>query len=98
MQFQIRINTFGIKNNQSLSPRVPRFPPGFKSLRNQANDDHYESTDNSSTDKDDTSRTDQDDYIDNLKSMENKNDDGKYKQYNLQHQNGNESVINKTKE
>ena len=30
--------------------------------------------------------------------MKNTNDDDKYKEYNLQHQHGNETVINKTKE
>ena len=36
--------------------------------------------------------------IENVKSMRNTNDDEEYKEENLQHQDGNESVINKTKE
>ena len=43
------------------------------------------------------SRANQDDYIENVKSMKNTNDDYKYKEDNLQHQHGNETVINKTK-
>ena len=91
-------NNLGIEKDQSLPPHIHKFPPGFKSLRNEADDDHHESTDTSRTDKDDTSRTDQDDYIENLKFMKNKNDDDKYKEENSKHQHGNESVISKNKE
>ena len=41
--------------------------------------------------------TDQDDSMENLKSTKNKNDDDEYKEENSQHQNVNETVINKTK-
>ena len=91
-------NTLGIQRDQCLPPHLPPFPPGFKSLRNEENYDYNETKDTSSTDKDDTSRTNQDDSIENLKSMKNTNDDEKYKEENSQHQDGNESVINKTKE
>ena len=50
-------NTLGLEKDQSLPPHVPPIPPGFKSLRNQANYDSPESTDNSRTYKDDMSRT-----------------------------------------
>ena len=48
-------NTLGIQKYQCLSPHVPPFPPGFKLLRNEANDDNPETIYTSSTDKDDTS-------------------------------------------
>ena len=79
-----------IKKHQSLLPHLPKFPPGFKSLRNESNDYRHESTD--------TSRTDKDDSMENIKAMNNKNSDGKYKEDNSQHQHYNGSVINKTKE
>ena len=44
------------------------------------------------------SRTNQDDSLKNVKSMKNKNYDDKYKENNSQHQYGNASVFNKTKE
>ena len=91
-------NNLGIEKDQSLPPHIHKFPPGFKSLRNEADDDHHESTDTSRTDKDDTSSTDKDESLENLKSTNNKNSYDKYKEKNLQHQHGNESVINKTKE
>ena len=68
-------NTSGIKKDQSLPPHVPTFPPRLKSLGNEADDDHHESIYTSRTDKDDTSHTDQDDSIENIISMKNKNDD-----------------------
>ena len=56
-------NTLGIQKYQSLPPHVTPFPPGFKSLRNEANDDNPETTDTSRTDKDDMSRTNRYDSI-----------------------------------
>ena len=53
-------NTLGIKKYQCLPPHAPLFPPGFISLRNEANDDNPETKDTSHTDKYDTSLTDQD--------------------------------------
>ena len=47
-------NTLGIQKYQCLPPHVTPFPPGFKSLRNKANYDNYESTDTLRTDKYDT--------------------------------------------
>ena len=44
------------------------------------------------------SRTNRDDSIKNMKSMKNTNYYDKYKEDNSQNQDGNESVINKTKE
>ena len=75
IQFQIKIKILqGSKIYKSLPLHVPKFPPGFKSLRNEAYDDHHEYTDTSRTYKDDTLRTDQDDSIENIKSTKNKND------------------------
>ena len=82
-------NNLGIEKYQSLPPHLPKFFPGYKSLRNEADDDHHEFTDTSRTDKDDTSRTDKDDSIENLKSMNKKDNDDEYKEDNLQHQNNN---------
>ena len=65
-------NNLGIEKYQSLPPHLPKFPPGFKSLRNEADDDNPESTDTSFTDRDDTSRTDTDDSIYNIKSRRKK--------------------------
>ena len=47
-------NTLGIKKDQSLPPHVPKFRPVCKSLRNEADDNHPESTYTSRTDKYDT--------------------------------------------
>ena len=91
-------NHLGIQKDKWLPPHFSPFPPGFKSLRNEANDDDTETTDTSCTDKDDTPCTNWDDYIENVKAMKNTNDDDEYKQDNSQHQDGNESVTNKTKE
>ena len=66
----------------------------MKSLRNKENDDNPETTDTSHTDKEDTSYTNQDDYIENVEDMKNTNDADKYKEDNLQHQDGNKSVEN----
>ena len=38
-------NTLGIQETQILPPHVNQFPPGYKSLRNEANDDNPENTD-----------------------------------------------------
>ena len=88
----------GVQKYQCLPPHVPLFPPGSKSLINEANNDNHETTDTSRTDKDDTSITNRDDSMENVKSMKNTNDDDEYKEENSQHQDGNESLINTTKE
>ena len=90
-------NNLGIQKDQFLPPHVPPFTPGFKSLRNEANDDNTETKDTSRTDKDDTSRTNQDNSIENMKATKNTNDDDEYKEENYQYQDSNETVINKTK-
>ena len=71
-------NTLFIEK-KSLPPHSPKFPPGFKSLKNKAADDHHESIYTSRTDKYDTSRTDKDESIENLKSTNNQNSDDEYK-------------------
>ena len=43
------------------------------------------------------SHTNRDDSIENVKAMKKKMDDDEYKEDNLQHQDGNKSVINTTK-
>ena len=84
------INMYGTKTFQILTPQLAKIRPGFKVLINEAEDGHNDYTD--------TSRTDKEDYVDNLKSIKDKNIDDKYKDDNLQHHNSNESVINKNKE
>ena len=66
-----------IEKDQSIPPHLPKFPPVFKSLRNEAADDHHKYTYTSHTDKDDSSRTDKYESMENLKSMKNKNSDEK---------------------
>ena len=66
-------NSLLIEKDQSIPPHLPNCPPGFKYSRNEAADDHQESTDTLRTDKDDWSRTDKDEYIENIKAMKNKN-------------------------
>ena len=66
-------------------------------MRNEANYDNLEITDTSRTAKDVTSRTNQDDSIENVKATKNKNDDDEYKEGNYQHKEGNENVIYKNK-
>ena len=70
-------NNLGIEKYRGLPPHVPKFPLGFKSLRNEADDDHHESTYTSRMYKDYTSHTDLYDYIENIEAMKNKNDDDK---------------------
>ena len=50
-------NTLVIPKYQCFPPHVPPFPPGLKSLINEANDYNPETTDTSLTGKDNTSRT-----------------------------------------
>ena len=56
-------NTLGIQKYQCLLSHAPSLSSGFKSLRNKANDDNTKTTDNSCTDKDDTSHTNRYDSI-----------------------------------
>ena len=79
------INIFSTKKYQSLPPQLAKFPPGFKSLINQAEDDCNDSTD--------TSRTDKEDFANKLKAINNKYIDDKYKDNNSQDRTSNESVI-----
>ena len=58
------INTLGTEKGQSLPPQLPRFRPGYKSLRNKADDNRHDSTDNSLNDKEDS--------VDNIKATNNK--------------------------
>ena len=71
------IHTLGTGKDQSLPPHLPKFFHGYKSLRNESDDDRHDSTD--------TPRTDKEGYIYNIKAMNNKNSDGKYKEEHLQH-------------
>ena len=84
------IRTLGIKKDQILPPQLPKFSPGYKSFRNEADDGRHDSTD--------TARTDKEDSKNNINAMNNKNSDDKYKEGNLQYKHGTESVIIKTKE
>ena len=84
------INMLGAVKDQSLPPQLSKFCPRYKSLRIEAYDDRNDSTD--------TSRTYKEDYVENLKYMNNKNSDDEYKEGKSQHQHINESFIDKTKE
>ena len=55
------INTLGIEKDLSLPPHLRKFHPGYKSLINEADDACNVSTDTSCTDKDDS--------IKNIKAM-----------------------------
>ena len=68
-------NTLGLQKYQCLLRKVPPFPPRFKSLKNEANDDDHETTDTSHTYRDDTSCTKRDDSIENIKATKTTNDD-----------------------
>ena len=59
----------GIQKYQCFPSHVPLFSSGFKSLRNKANYGNHETTDTSRTDIDDTLHTNQDDSIENVKTM-----------------------------
>ena len=83
-------NMLGKEIDYSLSPQLANFRPGPKSLLNEAENGRQYSTDMSHTDKLYSA--------DNIREINNKNIDGKYKEDNLQHHDSNESVINKTKE
>ena len=82
-------NNLGLQKDKLLPSHVPPFYSGIKSLRNKTNDDNPETADNPLTDKDDTSQTNQDDYIENLKATKKTSDDDEYREDNLQHQDGN---------
>ena len=82
------------QKDQCLTSDVPPFLPRIKSLRNEENDDNPKTTNNSNTEKDDTSHTDRDNSIANVKEMKNNNDDDKYKEDTLKHQDGKKSVDN----
>ena len=82
----------GIQKYQFLPSHVPPFSSGFKSFRNETNDDNLETIDSSRSDKDYKSCTNQYDYIYNVKATKKEYDD-KYKEENPQYQYGNENVI-----
>ena len=83
------INMLGTKIYQSLPPQLAKFRSGYKSSINEAEDGRNDSTD--------TSRTDKEYSVNNLKTMNNKDIDDKYKDGNSQDHNNNESFILKTK-
>ena len=68
-------STLGLQKYQCLPPHIPPFPPWFKLLIKEANDDNPKTTDTSITDKYDTSRTNQDYAIENVQAIKNTNDD-----------------------
>ena len=84
------INILGTEKYQIIPPQLAKYPSGYKSLINEAEDDCNDSIY--------TSRTDKEDSVNNLKAIYNKDIDEKYKDYNSQDHNSNEIVINKTKE
>ena len=82
-------NNLGLQKYQWIPSHITPFSSGIKSLRNEENYDNPETTNTSSTDKYDTSHTNRDDYIENVKDMKIKNDDDEYKEDTSQHQDGN---------
>ena len=79
------INILGTKKYQSLPLQLSKYFPGYKSLINEAEDGRNDSTD--------TSRTEKEDSLKNLKAINNKNIDDEYKYDSSQNHNINESVI-----
>ena len=63
------INKLGTEIYQILPPKLYKYCPGYKKLINEEEDYRNDSTD--------TSYTDKEDYINNLKSINNKNIDDK---------------------
>ena len=84
----------GNNKYQCLTPDVPTFLPGNTIILNKENDDNTETTDTSQYENDDTSHTNQDDYIEKVKDTKNANDDDKYKDDTSKNQYGNERVDN----
>ena len=68
------INILGTEKDQILPPQLGRYHPGYKLLLNKAKDGR--------NDYIDTSRTDKEDSVINLKASNNKNICDKYKDYN----------------
>ena len=56
---------YGTEKDQSLPPPLAKVIPGYKSLINEAEDGRNYSTD--------TSHNDKEDYVDNIKAINNKN-------------------------
>ena len=88
------INILITKKYQILSPHLAKFPPGFKSLINDANDPN--STEDDRNDSTDTSRNERKYSVNNLEVTNNKDIDDKYKYDNSKVLIINEKVINKT--
>ena len=61
------INMFETERYQSIPPKLAKFCPRYKSIINELEDGHNESTD--------TSRTDKENCLDILKAINNKNID-----------------------
>ena len=83
------IKMLGTKRDQILPPQLAKLCPGYKSLKNESQDGRHDSTYKS--------RTDKEDYVENLQDINNKHIYGEYKEDNLQHRDSNESYIDKTK-
>ena len=83
------INRLITKKYQSLPPQLAKYFPGYKSLKNEAEDDYNYFKD--------TSHTDKEYYVNNMKNINNKDIDDKYKDDNSKDHNSNESVTNKNK-
>ena len=61
------INILRIKEYQSLPSQLDKYCSGYKSILNKAEDGRNDYTN--------TSRTDKEDYVNNLKAINNKNND-----------------------
>ena len=73
-------NIFSTKKYQSLPLHLEKYPPGYKSLLNDAHDTN--STEDDRNDSTDNSFNKKEDYVNNLKVANNKDNDDKYKDEN----------------
>ena len=89
-------NIFSTKKYQSLPPHLEKYPPGYKSLLNDAHDPN--STEDVRNNSTDNSRNKNEDSVNNLKVTNNEDNDGENKYDNYQYLHSNESVINKHEE
>ena len=74
------INRLITEKDQSLPLHLAKFPPEFKSLINEAHD--HNSTEDYCNDSTDNPRNDKEDPVNNLKAINNKDIDDKYKYEN----------------
>ena len=96
IQCQIKILTYYHQKNPSLPPHLEKYPPGYKSLYNDAHEPN--STEDYPNDSTDNSFNEKEDSVNNLKETNNEDNDDKYKDENYQALNSNEIVIKNIEE